>query len=351
MRRRSGTALLALFCTWSGLWLAIWLVAVTAVLDALLTFTGLALTGGSIGTSPGGGTVSVIAGALAGTVSALTAALAGVFTDAPLQLLASLAVGLAVSLAIVGAMVGLEPWWLSLRGHRRMSRREAMRILPLLEAAAGDLGLASVPTVLMADDGSLTTATAHCRHLVVSRGLCDEIGDAQLGALLGHGLSHWAAGDPVGDRLVLACALPLVVLYEAGAWLARRGGGLLAAIGWAVLWPAWVLVRLVMRPAMAAGTRRREYAADAAVAASGRGAALHQAISFLGEFEPGRSGWEQTIAATHPPRELRLEALEPGTETDGAGATAGALVGAARDRVGGAGADGVVDAVGTASHR
>lgn len=314
MRRRWGTALVTLFCTWSGLWLAIWLVAVTTILDAVLTFIGMALTGGAVGTSPGGGAVSVITGALAGTVSALATALAGVFIDDPVQLLAAMAVGLMISVALLGATIAFEPWLLRLRGYRRLSRREAARIAPLLDAAARDLGLGAVPPVLMADDGSLTAVTPHCRHLVISRGLCDEIGDDSLCAMLAHGLIHWASGDAVGSRWVLACGLPLILLYEAGAWLARRGSGLVAAIGWGVLWPAWVLVRLVIRPVMAAGTRRREYEADAAVGATGRGAALHQALTFLGEFEPGRSGWGQMIATTHPPRELRLEALEPEAE-------------------------------------
>jgi Zn-dependent protease with chaperone function len=47
------------------------------------------------------------------------------------------------------------------------------------------------------------------------------------------------------------------------------------------------------------------------VAATGRGEALHGALSLLGELEPGQSGWDRVIAATHPPLELRLEALEP----------------------------------------
>ena len=316
MRRRWGAALVTLFCTWSGLWLAVWLVAVTALLDALLTFIGMALTGGAISTSLGVGAVSVITGVLSGAVSALATALAGVFIDDPVQFLTAMAVGLVISLALLAAMIGFEPWRLRLRGYRRMSRREAARIVPVLEAAARDLRLGAVSQVLMADDGSLTAVSPHCRRLVVSRSLCDEIGDDALGAMLAHGLHHWAVGDAVGSRFVLACGLPLILLYEAGAWLARRGSGLVAAIGWAVLWPAWVLIRLIIRPAMAAGTRRQEYETDAAVRATARGAALHQALTFLGEFEPGRSGWEQVVAATHPPRELRLEALEPEAEVN-----------------------------------
>ena len=38
--------------------------------------------------------------------------------------------------------------------------------------------------------------------------------------------------------------------------------------------------------------------------------ALSSALRKMGAFETGRTGWEQAIAATHPPVELRLEALQ-----------------------------------------
>lgn len=40
------------------------------------------------------------------------------------------------------------------------------------------------------------------------------------------------------------------------------------------------------------------------------GEALRQALAYLADFEGSRSGWERAGAATHPPLELRLEALE-----------------------------------------
>jgi Zn-dependent protease with chaperone function len=102
-----------------------------------------------------------------------------------------------------------------------------------------------------------------------------------------------------------------VVLYNAAYRLTEQGNGLIALVGWMVLWPAWLLVRLIIRPIVAVASRDQEYATDAAVAATGRGEALHRALSLLGELEPGQSGWDRVIAATHPPLELRLEALEP----------------------------------------
>jgi Zn-dependent protease with chaperone function len=187
--------------------------------------------------------------------------------------------------------------------------------MPLLQVAAADLGLTSLPLVLMADGDDLRVR-AHTRHLVVGRSLLDEIGegpdgDSALAAVLCHGLHHWAVGDGVGLRFVRCCGLPLVILYDAGSWLALQGNSLIAVIGWIVLWPAWLLVHLIIHPIVALGSRRQEYAADAAVRATGRGEALHRALSLLGELEPGQSGWDRVIAATHPPLELRLEALEP----------------------------------------
>jgi hypothetical protein len=321
MRRRSGASAVTLVCAWSGVWLAVWLLVADTVLGALLSALGYsistALIGGG-GTGPGGGALSVAGGALQGAASGLVSSVVGLIVDEPLQFLAALGGGLLISVAAFAAGVALEPWLLHLRGCRRMSRREASRLMPLLEAEAADLGLTSLPLVLMAEGDNLRVR-AHTRHLVVGRSLLDELGDgpageAALDAVLCHGLQHWAMGDGVGDLLVRCCGLPLVILYDAACWLAQQGNGLIALLGWILLWPAWLLVRLVIQPIVAVASRRQEYAADAAVAATGRGEALHHALSLLGELEPGRSGWDRVMAATHPPRELRLEALEPATQ-------------------------------------
>lgn len=312
--RRSGTALAALFCAWSGVWLAVWLLAATTVLGALLGFSETALGGGGLAQGPGAGVLSIAGGALAGMAAGLLTALRDLVIGQPLQLLASLAAGLAVSALVLSAIVWLEPGWLRLGGCRRLSRREAARLLPLVEAAAADLGLAELPRLLMVDSGSLRVR-ARSRHLVIGRGLLEEIGDdlaadQALGAVLCHGLHHWAAGDGAGEQWVLACGLPLAAVYNAGWWLAQQGNSILGLIGWVILWPAWLLARLVVQPLGAARSRRAEYEADAAVLAAGRGAALHRALSFLGELEAGRSGWDRVLADAHPPLELRLEALE-----------------------------------------
>jgi hypothetical protein len=321
VRRRGTAAAVTLVCAWSGVWLAVWLLVADTLVGALLSALGYSISAalvGSSGTSPGGAALSVAGGALRGAAAGLVSSVVSLVVDEPLQFLAALCGGLLVSLALFAAGVALEPWLLRLHGFRRMSRREAARVMPLLETEAADLGLTSLPLVLMADGDDLRVR-AHARHLIVGRSLLDEIGDeaagdAGLDAVLCHGLQHWAAGDGVGDLMVRCCGLPLVILYNAGCRLAQQGNGLIALVGWVVLWPAWLLVRLIIQPIVAVTSRRQEYAADAAVAATGRGAALHGALSLLGELEPGRSGWDRVMAATHPPRELRLEALEPEAE-------------------------------------
>ena len=320
-RRRWATGLVSLVCAWSGVWLAVWLLVADTVAGALLSAignaAGSALLGGG-GPSPGSGALSVAAGALQGAAGGLASSVAGVVGDEPLQFLAALGGGLLTALVMLAAGVALEPWLLRLRGCRRPSRREALRLMPLLEGAAAATGLRALPVVLVADRDNLRVR-AHTRHLVVGRGLIEEIGegpaaDSALAAVLAHGLHHWAAGDGVGALWLRCCGLPLVLVYDAGCRLAQQGNSLIALAGWLVLWPAWLLVRLVIQPVVALGSRRQEYAADAAVAAAGQGEALHRALSLLGELEPGRSGWDRVIAATHPPVELRLEALEPGPE-------------------------------------
>lgn len=73
---------------------------------------------------------------------------------------------------------------------------------------------------------------------------------------------------------------------------------------------------VVRRPARCAvrrvAERGRDYEceADQNARRAGYGESLREALAHLGEFEGGRSGWEHVIAGTHPPIELRLEALE-----------------------------------------
>jgi Zn-dependent protease with chaperone function len=66
----------------------------------------------------------------------------------------------------------------------------------------------------------------------------------------------------------------------------------------------------------AASQRRYEYEADAEVASIGYASSLCCALSKIGAFESGRTGWERVIVATHPPTALRIERLQPKRDDD-----------------------------------
>lgn len=85
---------------------------------------------------------------------------------------------------------------------------------------------------------------------------------------------------------------------------------LLSLILLIVFWPFALAVRLLIAPVVGLFSRRHEHGADAAAVAAGHGEGLYRALEQLRDIEPGRSGWERTVAATHPPTELRLEAIE-----------------------------------------
>jgi Zn-dependent protease with chaperone function len=298
--RQMVPALVALALAWTGLWL----LPVAAV-----GFVAVAVVTGVVATFVGGGGVALLA-LLFVALSTVVAGIAVVL--APLQqipaLVTSLIGGTIVSLLVFVLMLASESMALRGRGCRRLSRRESARLIPLVETAAGRLHLTSLPIVLIADDGE-RNAYACARHIVVSRTLYDELADGPLAGVLAHELHHWAMGDALGLRLVFACGLPLTLMYNAGTWLTQFKS-VLTILGWFFLWPSLVLTRFVIQPLVADRSRQCEFEADAAAMRAGYGPALTEALIYLGDFESGRSGWEQVLAATHPPRELRLEALE-----------------------------------------
>ena len=178
VRRRWAPGLVALVCAWSGVWLAVWLVvadAITgAVLSALGSAIGAALAGTGSSTGPGTGALTVAGGALRAAAGGVVSGVAALVGEEPLAFLGALAGGLAVSMALLAASVATEPWLLRGSGCRRLSRREAARLAPLLQAAAADLGLGSLPLLLMAGGDDLRVRV-HARHLVVGRSLLQQV--------------------------------------------------------------------------------------------------------------------------------------------------------------------------------
>ena len=300
VRRQSPAAVVALVTAWSGLWALLTLATVFLAGAALIAFIAWLIGGGIGGVAGLVAALGITAGTIAGFIGAL-------FLSGP-GVVISVAAGTLLSLLFFGVLVAAEPWTLQLRGYRRMSRREYDRLVPLLLESARLMHLGSLPTVLIADDGSRNAYTA-VRHIVISRTLLDELQDEPLAGVLTHELHHWAQADSVGLRFVFAAALPLALLYNLAVLLVRFRG-LVALIALVLLWPAYALTKLVIEPLVADRSRGQEYEADQAARAAGYGDALREALTHLGEFEGGRSGWEQVITATHPPIELRLEALE-----------------------------------------
>ena len=300
MRRQSPAAVVALVTAWSGLWALLGLATVFLAGAALIAFVAW-LIGGGIG-----GVAGLVA-ALAISGGTITGFIGALFLSGP-GVAISVAAGTLLSLLFFAVLVVAEGWTLQLRGYRRMSRREYDRLVPLLIESGRRMHLSSLPIVLIADDGSRNAYTA-VRHIVISRTLLDELQDEPLAAVLTHELHHWARADSVGLRFVFAAALPLALLYNLAVLLVRFRG-FVALFALVLLWPAYALTRLVIEPLVAERSRGQEYEADRAARAAGYGEALREALTHLGEFEGGRSGWEQVLTATHPPIELRLEALE-----------------------------------------
>ncbi|MET7399250.1 M48 family metalloprotease [Dactylosporangium sp. NPDC005572] len=231
-------------------------------------------------------------------------------------------VGFVIGQVLVAVFVGLlylawsaatEPLRLRIAGARRLSRREAEWLMPLVQDAATRLGLRSLPRILI-DDRREADASAGIRHIVINQGLLDQLDhDAeQVSAVIAHELAHWRDGDAIAVAWSKGVTLPLYLLYEVATRLLRMAHSrplhyLIRFVFWSVI----VTVRYLVIPVQAGTWRAAEYRADAAAARAGYGRGLHRARSYLREsFDGERSGWDAAILAVHPPTELRLEALE-----------------------------------------
>lgn len=334
-RRHTGTMWLALIAGWTGVWISLW----GALLGA---FVGLLIAVGAI-TNPSVSNalfhlgigqpvtaLSVAAGIVLGAVGGFLVVLRTLFVYQSSATALSLLSGAVLVAVVVILIAAYERLGLRLRGYRRLSRDEVRRIAPLVKEVADAFELPALPRFAMADT-VVPNAWTHMRTIVLTTGLLQAISDdTQLEAVLAHELHHWRSGDAVGLRVVWVAALPVALVYDIGMWLTGSRptvpppetigislpGGLIAVIGWIVAWPAWVLTKLVIAPALASSQRKYEYEADAAAAAVGLGEPLAEALRIMGAFEAGRSGWERAVTATHPPTELRIEALRPAQPDD-----------------------------------
>lgn len=241
----------------------------------------------------------------------------------PLQLLGALVSGAVVSAFVIALYVWLEPLLIRMRGYREPSRREMARLEPILLDAARHMELQVVPAVWISD-AAKPGAWSHMRAIVVTHGLLGEydasenapqpeLDNIALTAILAHELQHWNSGDVVGSAMVTSCFFPLVVLIDAISWVRARAEWA-GVFLWFFFWPIWIASKLVVVPLMASRSREYEYQADACAAGLGEPyrLGLRRALADLSAWERPRTGWEDVLAATHPPIEHRLQMLEAG---------------------------------------
>jgi Zn-dependent protease with chaperone function len=269
-----------------------------------------------------GAVVGAIAGAVIGFIIGIIWVFLGPFqnsvADGIATVFGALALGAVVGLLYAIYRVVLERRILHVTGARRLSRREAAFLLPLMAEAARRLGLQNHPPVLI-DDSRDPNAFAYTRHIVVNQGLLDEFNyeRAPIAAVLAHELVHWRNGDPISAAFVRGAALPLYLAQASGGWLRDRArSSVLRFLVWLVFWPVFVTVQYLVVPMQAADSRQAEYRADEGAVRAGHRAGMRQVLArFRRSFEGGRNGWVAAVCASHPPNELRLERIEePGRD-------------------------------------
>jgi Zn-dependent protease with chaperone function len=143
-----------------------------------------------------------------------------------------------------------------------------------VKEAADAMDLPALPRFAM-DDQVIPNAWAHMRTIVLTTGILQTLDDGELRAVLIHELTHWRKGDSVGLRIVWAASLPVALVYNLGCiisgWTPKKRlqvsgnteGIFRWLVAWLIAWPAWVMMKLIITPLMAASQRRYEYEADA----------------------------------------------------------------------------------------
>ena len=202
-------------------------------------------------------------------------------------------------------------------GVRRPSRRERELLGPILHDCGRRLGLENLPTLMVDDDRGVNMYTG-ARHVVITRGFLDEFtyDPDPIAGVFCHELAHWRNADQISSYLIRGVALPFYIIYNI-VWkvvvgLSRRYAfSMLGLVLMIALWPMIVSVRFVLMPLQMLASRRHEYQSDHAAVAAGQRSGIRRTLARLrSSFDGARNGWEQSIGATHPPNELRLELIE-----------------------------------------
>jgi Zn-dependent protease with chaperone function len=319
----------SLVAAWTGLPFALWAAVAGVIFGTVAGLIGLSVLGGFLGSLANNQGVSLL-GAAVGAVAGLFVGFGLIYfylVTHPLQLAGAIVSGIIISVVVLLVMVRAERWLLELRGYRQPSRREGARLYPLLREAGERMGLAVVPA-LWISDAMKPGAWSHMRAIVVTRGLLgdydatekpprSDLDDTALTAILAHELHHWAVGDAAALAMVSACFYPFVLIVNAVSWVRKRAEWA-GIVLWAFFWPVWIASRFVVVPLMARESRRAEYEADAAAASLGDEyrLGLRRALDELSVWERPRTGWEDVLAASHPPIEYRMERLEAPPEDE-----------------------------------
>lgn len=326
LHRQPWGILVALVFGWTGVWLALWGAVAGAILGILLALgvidsTGLGHDLLNLGAGQAVTAVGVLSGIFVGAAGGFVAVLRPILFDKPWQPPVAIGSGIVLAFILLVLVASYERFTLRLRGYRRLSRDEVRRVAPVVKGVADAMELDGLPRFAMADQ-VIPNAWTHMRTIVITTGLLQTLNDDELSGVMAHELGHWRAGDTVGMQMVWACAWPLALSMNVGLWLAgirTSGGGnegagryrgIIVLFGWLIAWPAWVVTTLVIGPVVASHQRRYEYEADAVAKELGYAAPLSSALKKMSAFEGGRTGWEYAMRRTHPPTELRLEALQ-----------------------------------------
>ena len=292
-----------------------WVQEVPLAGDAL---TNLAGRSGGILPAVAGVVIGAVLGLLGGLILLLTAPFEQGLFDGILTIVGSVVLGILAGVLYTLYRVACEGWLLRITGARRLSRREAAFLLPIVRECAHRLGMSNHPPVLI-DDRREPNALAYTRHIVINHGLLEEFNyDREaIAAVVCHELVHWRNGDGISAAFIQGVAFPLYVVQASAGWLLQRANNsLLRFLIWLVFWPVFVTVRYVVVPLQAADSRLAEYRADEGAVRAGHRVGMRRVLArFRESFEGGRNGWVAAICASHPPNELRLERIEePGSQ-------------------------------------
>lgn len=342
--RMPGATAAALVVAWTGLLVSLWIGAFSAIGSIVVTAFGVAISGHVAGvatfTSRTSGGIVFLSAIIAGAVgfgSGFSAAYASSLFGGLSVVAAALFVGIVVGLIFGFVGTAAEPLLLSWRGYRRPSQREwDAHLKGALQTCIDSMQLTSAPHFRIIDS-AIPQAWTYSRNIVISKGLLEGLDAGELAGVLAHELTHWRRGDGLAMRMVWSFAWPVAMCYSLGMFLSGARFGPSAAagaaagadtphadakstmkgtvtflgfLGWMLLWPAWLLTRFVVVPATSHDSRSAEYEADAGAAAAGLDGELVRALERMQAFEQARNAWDAALVSTHPPIELRIEALE-----------------------------------------